>query len=172
MADIFIQISGIPGDSLNASYPGWIEAISFSWGVDQPALGFVGRVASATGRPDPGDFVFVAPTSSASPRLFVACAQGLTITEVNLEITRAAEGKPIPYLQWKLSGVSIKGYQSSAGHQNPLRLPDGTNLGSNPVDVVRLAPSVVQMTYTPVTATGAPGTKITAGYDFTQNQAR
>lgn len=172
MADIFIQISGIPGGSFNASYPGWIEAVSFSWGVDQPSLGFVGRLSSATGSPDPGNFVFVAPASIASPRLFAACAQGSAISEVNVEITRTVDGRPRAFLQWTLTEVYIKGYQSSAGHLNPLRLPDGTNPGSDPVDVVRLAPSVVQMTFNPMTATGAPGTKVTAGYDFTQNQPK
>jgi type VI secretion system secreted protein Hcp len=34
--DVYLQIDGIKGESMDAGHQGWIEVISAQWGVNQP----------------------------------------------------------------------------------------------------------------------------------------
>ena len=93
----YLQIDGIPGESIDASHQGWIEVDSFSWGEHN---------AGSLAAPEMEDIVIVHSVDKASPQLYLACCQGTVIPEVTLEICRPTAEKQI-YLQYILKNVMV-----------------------------------------------------------------
>ena len=104
----------------------WIDLLTLSWAASTS----VSPLAATTGPPasqsKPSDFVYVARSGIASPRLFLACARGTRINNVLLEVARLG-GNPLVYLKVNLADVRVASY-SEAPSEN-----DGI-----PLDVVRL----------------------------------
>ena len=80
--DAFIKIEGIPGESTDDAHADWIEVLSYSCGVSQPASGSASSGGGASAeRADFQDFSIVKALDKASPKLALACADGTHIGE-------------------------------------------------------------------------------------------
>jgi type VI secretion system secreted protein Hcp len=73
--DAFLKIEGIDGESLEKNHKDEIEIESFSWGATQQGASSHGTGAGA-GKVSMQDFHFVMRHNSASPTLFLFCANG------------------------------------------------------------------------------------------------
>jgi len=74
MADYFLKINGIPGESQNPRHQGEIEVESFSWSESYLAS------AGGTGKVHMQDLHITKPIDKASPLLMLACASGRHFT--------------------------------------------------------------------------------------------
>jgi len=155
--DFFLDIDGIPGDSVEATFPKTIEVLDWSWGVTTAISPT--NTGSGAGKSKPQPFRFVAHTSSASPKLFLACAKGTHIKTATLSARRAGVGAPV-YLTIKLQNLFVTSYQVA---------PAPTDAA--PIDVAQLEYGGVTITYTKQNDAGGIGTKVTAGFDFIKNLA-
>ena len=153
----FLRVDGIPGGSLDARHANWIDLLTLSWAASTA----VSPLAATTGPPasqsKPADFVYVARSGIASPRLFLACARGTRINNVLLEVARLG-GNPLVYLKVNLADVRVASY-SEAPSEN-----DGI-----PLDVVRLRYARLTHTFIPQRPDGSAGTAVVAGFDFAAN---
>ena len=73
MADYFLKVDGIAGESTDAKHKDEIDVLAFSWGVSQTGGASSGG-GGGTGKAVFDDLLVVARTSKASPHLWLACA--------------------------------------------------------------------------------------------------
>jgi type VI secretion system secreted protein Hcp len=154
--DYFLQIDGMPGESLDDRHRDWIEPLTFSWGVSSSVNPLATQSGPPPSKSNPVDFTFVAHTSRASPRLFLACARGARINNVRLEVVKAG-AQPLAFLTVHLQDVRVASFNQAPGD-------DGA-----PLDVVRLRYVKVTNTYRPQRPDGSLGTAVVAGFDYAAN---
>ena len=90
MANLFLKIDSIAGESTDAKHKDEIEIESFSWGVSNTSGGAVGGGGGA-GKAQFDDITFVARTSKASPKLFLAAAGGQHLKQALLTMRKSGE---------------------------------------------------------------------------------
>jgi type VI secretion system secreted protein Hcp len=159
-ADVFLKLTGIPGDSTDAKHKSEIEVLSFSSGVSMP-LGPRSFSGSAPNeRASLSDLNITKVVDSSSAALFKAVCTGQHIGEAVLSVNRAdGKGGKVEYLKYTLSDVVISSYQASGS--------DGSGL---PVESVSLNYAKFQIAYTVTDQTGAPKGAKMAGWDVALNK--
>lgn len=113
MADIFIKIDGIAGESQDATHADEIEVLNWGWAVTQKSSmhsGSGGGAAKAT----VDDLSFTHQIDRASPNLAGYAFRGQHIPTVKLTM-RKAGGVPLEYLRITLSDVIITHVEPAAG---------------------------------------------------------
>jgi len=104
----FLQIGGIPGESTDTKHAGWIEIISYSHDVSQPAGSATSRVGGRTGaRVNVGDFRITKIVDKSSPQLHLHCCSGKHIPKVQVELWEAAGEEPHMYMRYTMTDVII-----------------------------------------------------------------
>ncbi len=151
MADYYLQITGIAGESKEAKHKDWIDVLSWSFGETNAGTAAAGGGAGA-GKVQMSDFSFMKATSKASPKLFLACAQGQRMKEAKLSAVKSGAMQQ-EYLSWTFSDVLISSYQTTGSG------------GDISMDSVSLAFSKVQVEYKPQNPDGSLGTPVVAGWD-------
>jgi type VI secretion system secreted protein Hcp len=159
-ADVFLKLTGIPGDSTDSKHKNEIEVLSFSSGVTMP-LGPRSFSGSAPNeRASLSDMSITKVVDSSSPALFKAVCTGQHIAEAVLSINRAdGKGGKVEYLKYTLKDVVCSSYQASGS--------DGTGL---PLESFALNYAILQVAYTVTDQTGAPKGAKMAGWDVTTNK--
>lgn len=160
--DAFLKISSVPGESTDDKHSEWIEILSFSFGVSQPAtVSHSSGGAVGAERANLQDFVVTKATDKASPKLFKSCCSGEHLDEVTLELCRATGDKQ-KYMQYKMKDVLVSSYQ-----------PGGSS-GSEtlPIESVSFNFGKIEIVYTETDhGTGKPKGDVTAGWDAKKNVA-
>jgi type VI secretion system secreted protein Hcp len=147
MADYFLKVDGIPGESVDAKHKDEIDVLAFSWGVSQ-----TGAAGGASGKPVFGDLLVVARTSKASPHLWLACANGTHIKSAVL--TCRSRGKAsFDFLAIELSQVLVSSYEVDGSDEEP------------PLDQIAFSYERIETKYTPADKTGKPQQPIRTGWD-------
>jgi type VI secretion system secreted protein Hcp len=152
--DYFLKIDGIEGESSDAKHKGEIEIASFTWGVTHSgSLGPGGGVGKAQFQ----DFHFVAKTSKASPKLFLACASWQHVKSALLTCRRAGRAG-LEFLKYKLSDILVSSFQI------------GGSTPEEPFDQVSLNFGKVEMEFTPLGKGGKGEAALTTGWDLKANK--
>jgi type VI secretion system secreted protein Hcp len=155
MADYFLQITGIAGESKEAKHKDWIDVLSWSFGETNPAVPATG--GGGAGKVQIQDFNFMAATSKASPKLFLACATGQHMKEAKLSAVKAGAMQQ-EYLSWTFADVLVTSYQTSGSG------------GDISMDSVSLAFSKVRVEYRAQKADGSLDAPVVAGWDAKANK--
>ncbi len=148
-ADLFLQLDGIPGESVSIGRRGWIDCQEFNFGASR---------THSTVKASFQDVTLFKLLDKASPRLVLACAQGQALESAVLEIVRRNETGPIRVLQVKCSGVQVKSVDLSA-------MADG----DRPQERVTLSYGAIQWTYTEIDSSGQSLKDILASWDLLSN---
>jgi type VI secretion system secreted protein Hcp len=154
VADYFLKIDGVAGESTDAKHKDEIELVSFSWGVAQTG----GRPAGGGGGAGKAQFKlfeFLMRVNKASPQLFLASVSGKHIKEAVLSVRRTGK-LGLEYLKIKFSDVlvsSIEQVGDDAGVDEQVAFDFGK----------------VEVQYTPQSARGTAGAPVTAGWDLSKN---
>ena len=140
--DYFLKVPGIPGESVKAKHKDEIDVIGFSFGART-------SLAAIT---DLEDLVVLAPTSKASPLLWLACVSAKRLDTVVLT-GRRTEGKSrVDFFKITLTGVMIASYEAEGGDDEPS------------LDQVAFRYHKIELAYTPVDANGMPQSPIRADW--------
>jgi type VI secretion system secreted protein Hcp len=107
--DVYLQIDGIKGESLDSSHQGWIELTSARWGVTQPRSATASTAGGHTAeRCEHRTLSICKLADLASPILMQYCSMGKTIPKVKLDFMRAdGDGNPVRYYEVELENVII-----------------------------------------------------------------
>jgi len=105
-SDMFLQITGIDGESIDDDHHDWIDVLSFSMGMSQPWDGSVG-----IGQIIMEDIVLVKQVDKATPKLMEKCAKGEVIPSVILEVSDVGENKRT-YYKYELKNVIVSSFYS------------------------------------------------------------
>ena len=151
MADYFLKVDGIPGESVDAKHKDEIDVLAFSWGLSQAGAAASGR-GVASGGPVFDDLLVVARTSKASPHLWLACAKGTHIKSAVLTCRRPGKAS-FEFLTIELSDVLVASYEVDGSDEEP------------PLDQIALSYGKIETKYTPADKTGKPQPPIGTGWD-------
>jgi type VI secretion system secreted protein Hcp len=154
IADYFLKIDGIEGESQDSKHKGEIEVESFSWGETQSGTAGYGSGMGA-GKVSMQDFNFAMKVNKASPKLFLACATGDHIKSAIL-VCRKAGKEQQEYLKVTFTDVLVSNYQT------------GGSGGSDvvPMDQIALNFAKVEIEYKEQKPDGTLGGTIKAHYDL------
>jgi len=151
MADYFLKINGIPGESQNPRHQGEIEVESFGWSESYLAS------AGDTGKVHVQDLHITKPIDKASPLLMLACASGRHFTSAVLTAQRPGT-EPLDYLTISLGGVMVNSYQIEAPAGQP-----------RPSDHVSFSFRQIEIGYRPQLPDGSLDQPVSAGWDVVAN---
>jgi type VI secretion system secreted protein Hcp len=153
--DYFLEVDGIAGESADAQHKGEIDVLGFSFGVSSEAAAS-GRGGGA-GKAVVDDLVVLAPTSKASPLLWLACASGQHVKTAVLTCRRTAVKTQVEFLTVTLTDVTITSYEADGADEE------------RPLDQLALNYGKIELAYTPVDAAGKPQAPVKAGWDVAKN---
>lgn len=160
--DSFLKIDGIPGESLDDKHKDWIEVLSFSFGMVQPASATASSAGGGTAeRVNLQDLQVVKHVDKASPKLYELCCSGKHIANVTVELCRAG-GDKLKYMEVKMEQVIISNCA-----------PGGHSQGSDgfPTESISFNYGKIKWTYTQQKrADGSGGGNVTGGWDATANK--
>ena len=132
--DMYLKITDVKGESKDKTHKDEIEIESFSWGASQLGTSSHGTGAGG-GKVSMQDFHFVMRNNSASPTLFLFCANGKHLTEAKLTC-RKAGGKQEKFLEVTMSDVLVSSFQTGGSQQ-----------GEVPMDQISLNYSKIEVDY-------------------------
>lgn len=166
--DVYLQLTGgntVTGESTDAAHTNWIKISSFSFGVSNPSTVSSGTTGLSAGQPSLSSFSITKDTDNASVNLFAACCEGLHFTKMTVHVcTQSGSSSTAQNVMclYEFTNVLVDGIQWSA--------TSGTS--DRPIESVSFGFGSVQVTYTPITAQGAAGTKVgPAAWSVTKNTA-
>jgi type VI secretion system secreted protein Hcp len=153
VADFFLKIEGIDGESQDSKHKNEIDLESWSFGENQTGASHAGGGGGA-GKVHMQDFHFVMRVNKASPKLFLACATGEHIKKAILTCRKAGKEQQ-EYLKWNFTDLLISSYQTGgSSHGDAL-----------PVDQISFNFSKVEVEYKEQKPDGTLGGLVKAGYD-------
>lgn len=154
MADIFIKINGIAGESRDSVHNGEIEVVSWHWKMAQASPMMSGSGGGA-GKATIHDLRFVHQIDRASPNLMRYCLTGRHIPEVVLSV-RKAGGKPLDFLTLRMGDVVIASVEPIV-------------FDNNYYESVSLSFSRVKQEYKLQNELGLGAGAVTASFDIREN---
>lgn len=159
--DLYLELPGIDGGSVDRDHVDWIELTSMSWGVELLAGGGGGRgggggAGGGAGKATQTPLTVSAATGIASPLLFELIVKGLHVASARLEAVRASQSRDIA-ARWEMEDVQLSRLDVSGGAEL--------------VDVFVLNSRRVRLTVFDADPGGGPGQAVTRGWDFGTNQA-
>ncbi len=110
---IFLNVDGIPGESLDDKHDEWIDVISFSHSISQPTSSLT--TTRTTERSTHGDFTIVKELDKSSPKLALASCSGGHISEVIIEVCRADTSDK--YMRYTLTDVIVTSISQNGSSQ-------------------------------------------------------
>ena len=160
--DCFMKFDGIPGESTDDKHKDWIEILSYSHGISQPASG---SSSSGGGRSsqrcDHQDFTIVKTLDKASPKLALHCCNGQHIKKISLELCRATGDKQ-KYMEYVLEDAIVSGVRPGGSAQGGEALP---------LEEVSLSYGKISWVYTATDhKTGKAAGDVKASWDLTANK--
>ena len=158
--DVYLQIDGIKGESMDDKHKDWIECKTVSFGVTQPK-----SATSSTGgghtaeRCEHSEIALTKLADLATPILLQTCSSGKTIPKAKFEFMRAdGQGERIKYFEIELENVLIGDVSPSVGEGDILH----EHLG--------LKFSKVKWKYTQQKIGGGSGGNTAGGWDLSANK--
>jgi type VI secretion system secreted protein Hcp len=108
MADIFLKLGDIDGESNDSKHPNWIEIRSWSFGITQGGSALM----LPAEKPALQDVAVVKTIDKSTPILFLKCASGEHISKATLTM-RKAGGSQQDFFIIKMSDLIISGVSPS-----------------------------------------------------------
>lgn len=108
--DYFLKIDTIKGESKADKHKDEIDIDSFSWGASQSGTFATGGGGGA-GKVAMQDFHFTMGMNTASPALFLACAQGAHLKNATLTCRKAGKDQQ-EFLKVTMSDVMVSSFQT------------------------------------------------------------
>ncbi len=160
--DTYLKIDGIPGESTDDKHKDWVEVLSFSHGIHQPAHVTKSSAGGAGAeRCEHMDFTIMKHLDKASSKLYEYCSSGKHLKSVAVEMCRAG-GDKVRYMEIKMEEVLIS-------NVSPAGSSDGE--GGFPTESVSFNYGKIKWTYTQQKrADGSGGGNVTGGWDLTANK--
>jgi type VI secretion system secreted protein Hcp len=157
--DYYLKIDGIDGESGDDKHKNEIEIHSFRFGSTQQG-GMAYGSGGGSGKVQMEDFHFTMRVNKASPKLFLAHADGEHIKKAVLTCRKAGKEQQ-EYLKWTFSDVLVSSYHTGGSGGDSLV----------PLDEVTLAFSKVEVEYKEQKQDGTLGGAIKTGWDLKLNKA-
>lgn len=154
MADSFLKIDGIAGESQDEVHRGEIDIISWQWDMSQQSTMMSGSGGGA-GKATISDLSLVHNIDRASPNLMRYCLTARHVPKVVLSV-RKAGGLPLDFLKITMNDVVLTRVRPVV-------------VGHAYVEHISLSFSKVKQEYTVQNSMGGSGGMVTAVFDIKEN---
>ncbi len=124
--DMFIDIDGVPGESIDKVHKGHISLLAWSWGTSQSGTTHSGPGGGA-GKVNVQDLSFTKYIDSSSHLLLLNCCNGKHIPKATLTIRKAGGDSPVDYLVLTLEEILVSSV-STGGSGGEDRLTENVSL--------------------------------------------
>lgn len=158
VADFFLKIKDVEGESKDEKHPNELQISSWSWGETNSASNPLGG-GGGSGKVSMQDFHFIINYGKHSPKLMEACATGKHISEATLTC-RKAGGEQEEFLIWKFSDLLISSYQTGAS----------VNGDVLPMDQCSFGFAKIEQEYKEQDKSGTLTGTVKAGFDLKTNK--
>ena len=156
--DMFLDITGVPGESIDKKHKGHISLLAWSWGTSQSGTTHDGPGGGA-GKVNVQDLSFTKHIDSTSHLLLLNCCNGKHIPKAVLTIRKAGGDAPVDYLVLTLEEILVSSV-STGGSGGEDRLTENVTINF----------AKATWTYTPQDSKGAAGTKVgPLGWNIAEN---
>jgi type VI secretion system secreted protein Hcp len=158
--DVYLQIDGIKGESMDDKHRDWIECKSVKWGVTQPKSATASTGGGHTAeRAEMTEISITKLADLATPILLQTCAAGKTIPRAKLEFMRAdGNGDRVKYFEIQLENVLIGEVKPKVGEGDFMHEDIGLKF------------SKVKYMYTQQKVSGGAGGNTSGGWDLATNK--
>ena len=154
--DYFLKIDGIEGESADAKHKNEIQVMSYSFGESQAGTMAFGGGGGA-GKVQMQDFHFMMHVNKASPKLFLACADGDHIKSAILIARKAGKGQQ-EYVKFTFTDILVTLYQTNGD----------ASANSQAMDQISLNFAAIEIEYKVQNADGSLGAGTKVKYDLKQ----
>lgn len=158
LQDFFIKIAGIDGESKDSKHTGWIDVLSFNYGVSQSSSVFTGG-GGGVGKANFDALSFTHYVDKATPNLMQYCASGKHIGTVEVSCCKVGDGSQ-EYMRITLSDCIV----THAG-------PNGSTSDARVTESVSISYSKIKVEVKEQNANGSMGAAVTGTWDVKQNAA-
>jgi len=129
----------LEGESIDAQHAKWIDIISYSHSVSQPASSSeISTGGRSSVRSEHGDFTVTKWVDKATPKLMLYCCNGQHIDKVVLEVCHAA-GEKKKYMVYEMQDVIVSAVSVSGSVESG---------DARPVEEVSFNYGKIKWTYT------------------------
>ena len=153
VVDYFLKIDGIDGEAQDKTHKNEIQLESWSFGETNAGTAGMGMGMGA-GKVQMGDFHFVMRSNKASPKLFLACANGEHIKKAVLTCRKAGKDQQ-EYLKWTFTELLVSSYQTGGSASSDVV----------PLDQISINFTEAQIDYKEQKADGTLGGAVTTKYN-------
>jgi len=153
MADIYLKLDGVTGESKDQSHPDEIEVLSVSFGMHNSGS-FGQGTGGGTGKVSIQDLVLTKYVDKASPTLMIKCAKGDHIDTGKLTVRKAGTGQQDFYII-DLEKIVVSSVTNGGSNGGGDRLTENISLNFNKVTI----------NYAPQKDDGSLDTKIEFSWD-------
>lgn len=159
-ANMFIKLTGIDGETTNASHKNEIELLTWNCGMTQQGHA-VANAGVTNGKVNINDFYFSKVMDKASTNLQQFCCAASPIKNAKVSVLKQVSGKQTPYFVIEMTDCVISSYQTSGQHNHDGQLTENLSLNF----------TTIKWTYTQTGKDTKGGASATAGWDVAQNIA-
>jgi type VI secretion system secreted protein Hcp len=157
IADFFLKIDGVDGESGDHKHKGEIELESWSWGETNSGSMAHGGGGGA-GKVQMQDFHFVMKVNKASPKLMGACASGQHFKKAALTCRKAGKEQQ-EFLTIKFEDLLVSSFQTGgAGHADVV-----------PTDQISMNFTKIEYEYKQQKADGSLDAPVKTGWNVKEN---
>jgi type VI secretion system secreted protein Hcp len=166
LADYFLKIEGVEGESPDQAYPGLIQLQSWQWAEENSGRWGFGSGGGA-GKVEMKDFEFRMVSNKASPKLFLMCATGDHISQAQLICRKSGAGQQ-DFMIVTFSNCLVSSFRTLGN------VPRNVMSGEKdvfvlPVDEIKINFARIELEYREQRNDGTMGAVIKAGYDLKLN---
>ena len=156
--DMFIKLEGVEGEAKDDKHKGWIDVLSWSWGMSQSGTMHMGGGGGA-GKVNVTDLSFTKFIDKSTADIMIHNASGKHYPKANMVVRKAGD-KPLEYLKIEMKNVLISSI-STGGSGGEDRLTENVTLNFE----------TVKVEYTPQKKDGSGEAVQTFGWDVGKNTA-
>ena len=157
--DMFLEVEGVPGESIDAVHTGHIALLAWNWGASQSGSTHLGP-GGGSGKVNVQDLSFTKYVDSSSHLLLLNCCNGAHIPKATLRIRKAGGTAPLDYQVLTLTDIIVSSI-STGGSGGEDRLTENVSLNF----------AKFKFEYTKQKADGtADGGPLPAGWDIPKNE--
>ena len=154
--DMFLELDGIQGESLDQQHQGWIELLSFSSGIGRAVSSGSSGGPREVGNVNFSDITVTKTLDRASVPLRQAITQGQNIPFARIEFTKSAGGgQRVTFFEIMLDNVIVSSISTSAASG-----------GSIPVESLSLNFTKIEWTYKQMDETGKVQGETSGSWDL------
>lgn len=152
--DIFLKLTGIPGDSLDSRYRGQIDLKSYSQAVSNTSTG--GGGGGGAGKATCGEIIVSKSLDSSSPALIMSVLTGIVVRDGLISFRKAGK-EQVEYYTVQLVGVTVSSVEQ-------VDVPTG-----GLTEVIKLRARQFMYTFRPQRPDGSLGAPLSFGFDCVSN---